>query len=119
MPPPIGRMTRGAPLRPILAEPRDRLEFTYRAPASVVERLQRDVVFTEPYRLLGPNSNSGLRWVMEEAGLRLPGRVVRSGGVLGEFPGIGMSPGEPIGAEAWAGVGLPGGPTAPEAPAES
>ena len=106
--PPIARMSRGAHLVPIVAEPDDRLEQAYMVPASVVLRLQADRLFANTYRLLGPNSNSALRAVLQEAGVPIPPSVLSSGGVLGAFPGIEKDPGPPIPPDRWSIGALPG-----------
>jgi len=109
--PPIARMTRGAHLAPMVAEPDDRLEQTYTVPASIVADLQADRLFAHTYRLLGPNSNSALRTVLQEAGIPVPTHVLASGGMLGAFPGIEKDPGDPLPPDAWSIGALPGGPT--------
>ena len=68
--------------------------------------LRRDRVFEERYFLLGPNSSSGLRAALEDAGLRLPARMRASVGALGEFPGPGMSPGREAPVEEWRAYGI-------------
>jgi hypothetical protein len=112
---PIARMTPGTRLAPppFVEDPDDRLEFAYALPVETVEALQDDVIFSEPYKLLGPNSNSGIRAVMERAGVELPASVLGGGGMLGAFPGIDKPPGAPIDASAWADLGLPMGPRRP------
>ena len=102
----IARMTRGEHLGPVLGDPNDRLEATWRLSADVVECLQRDTVFGLEYRLLGPNSNSGIRGVAERCGLTLPDRVLRGGGMFGEFPGIELAPGDEVPESAWDEAGI-------------
>ena len=111
--PRIARMSRDAHLGPppFITDPHDRLEQTYRVPASAVAILQEDRLFTLPYFLLGPNSNSAIRAVMEAAGIPLPQRVLASGGMLGDFPGIAQSPGPILPPDQWPAAALPGGPT--------
>jgi hypothetical protein len=91
---PIARMSPGVWLRPVLGSPRDRLEARYSVAPAQASELQRDRVFSRAYRLLGPNSNSAIRAVMEQVGLTLPMRVVSSGGVLGSYPGVHLDPGD-------------------------
>ncbi|MEO1130366.1 MAG: hypothetical protein AAFX05_11770 [Planctomycetota bacterium] len=91
---PIARMSPGVWLRPVLGSPRDRLEAQYRVGPAQAAALQQDRVFSRAYRLLGPNSNSAIREVMEQVGLMLPRRVVSSGSMLGVYPGVHMDPGE-------------------------
>lgn len=109
--PSIARMTRHAHLAPLVAEPDDRLECAYTVPASIVARLQTDRLFAGAYRLLGPNSNSALRTVLQEAGIPLPEHVLASGGVLGAFPGIEKNPGPSVPPDQWDNAALPSGPT--------
>lgn len=118
--PRIARMSRNAHLAPpsFVTDPDDRLEQTYRVPASAVEILQKDRLFAAPYRLLGPNSNSSLRAVMEDAGIPIPARILSSGGILGEFPGIAQSPGPVLPPDQWANAALPHGPTPIPLPAK-
>jgi hypothetical protein len=103
----IARMTRGAHLGPVLGPPDDRLEATWRLDTETLACLQRDRAFTLEYRLLGPNSNSGIRAVAEACGLALPPHVLSGGGMLGQFPGIELSPGEEVPEDLWESVGIP------------
>lgn len=109
-PPRLARMNRGVRVRPAFAEPDNRLEATYRVTADQARRLERDRVFDAPYVLVGRNSNSALRSALEDIGLTLPRRVLDGGGLLGEFPGVDLSPGPEIPPRRWAEVGLPRGP---------
>ena len=102
----IARMTRGAHLHPVMHEPDGRLEARWRLDIETVERLQADRVFAREYRLLGPNSNSGMRWVAEHCGVTLPQHVLSGGGMLGEFPGIEMDPGAEVPQSLWESVGV-------------
>lgn len=106
--PRVGRMSRGRILCPLPFGPAadNRLEATYTLTVEQARILQRDRIFDQPYVLVGTNSSSGLRRVMEEAGLRLPEHVLRGGGVFGEFPGVQLSPGEELPPERWASHGL-------------
>jgi len=108
---PIARMSRGAHLRPLLGRPDDRLEARYRVSPATAARLQRDRLFQRPYRLLGPNSNSAMRIVLENVGLPLPDHVRGSGGTLGAFPGVWHDPGDEAPPETWDALGFPQGPT--------
>jgi hypothetical protein len=47
---------------------------------------------------------------MESCGLGLPRRVLNSGGVLGEFPGIDLDPGPEVPEGEWGVFGLAGTP---------
>jgi len=111
----LAKMARGAELRPppFVTDMRDRAE----GPAFAITPaqaacLQTDRMFRAQYNLLGPNSNSALRAVAESCGCVLPARVVQSGGMMGEFPGIEMDPGPELPTAEWAMFGLPGGPQA-------
>jgi hypothetical protein len=106
----IARMTRGANLGPVLGAPDDRLEATWRLDTGTLACLQRDRAFALEYRLLGPNSNSGIRAVAEACGLALPPHVLSGGGMLGEFPGIELSPGDEVPEDLWESVGIPKNP---------
>lgn len=106
----IARMTPGRRLYPIIADENDRLETTYILPVETVESLQHDRIFSLDYALFGPNSNSGVRKVMEEEGLRLPPRILAAEGALGEFPGISMDPGDDVPPDRWPDLGVPDGP---------
>lgn len=86
----VGRM-RGGHLGPSFAlapPPDNRLEAVYVLSVEQARCLARDRVYSEPYVLLGSNSNAGLRRAFDECGVRLPEAVLASGGVLGEFPGL-------------------------------
>lgn len=104
----IARMQLGHRVKPGLVTPPDnRLEATYQVTLRQAKELARDRVFANRYFLLGPNSSSGLRAAMEQAGLRLPPNVTLSAGPLGEFPGIDLSPGRETPRARWAEFGLP------------
>lgn len=108
----LGRMSRGDHLLPVMpGDPADRLESDYTVTIDTARLLQQDLVFTAAYRLLGPNSNTGLRAAMERAGLELPARITDAGGPLGTFPGINADPGRPLDPALWSAVGLPRGPS--------
>jgi len=102
----IARMTRGTHLGPMLGDPNDRLEAEWSLDVDIVECLQRDTVFSSEYRLLGPNSNSGIRGIAERCGLTLPDHVLSTGGMLGEFPGIELEPGAEVPPSAWRAAGI-------------
>lgn len=104
----IARMQLGHRVKPGLVTPPDnRLEATYQVTLRQAKELARDRVFANRYFLLGPNSSSGLRAAMEQAGLRLPPKVTLSAGPLGEFPGIDLSPGRETPRARWVEFGLP------------
>ncbi len=117
----IAKMPRGVRVRPMLAEPDDRLEAVYEVTASQAMELQRDRMFESRYFLLGPNSTSGLRAAFEAAGLTLPQHVIDGRGILGEFPGVDLSAGAAIPVDQWMRYGLNDGPEPfpPTAPGES
>jgi len=75
-------------LRPFVADPDERVEASWRITVSQARALEADRVWATPYILIGTNSNSGMAAVLREAGLELPERVRRGGGVFGAFPGI-------------------------------
>lgn len=102
----ISRMTPGVILQPIFGEPDNRAEAEYWLTEAQVKQLTRDRVFALPYVLVGRNSNSAMARAMREAGLALPARVARGGGLLGEFPGIDLDPGPEIPQEKWAAFGI-------------
>ncbi len=106
--PRVARMTPGHTLAPppFAPLPDNRLEATYTLTIAQARALQRDRLFTEPYVLLGANSSSGLRRAMEAVGLTLPPRILRSAGILGEFPGIDIDPGPELNIEQWPSLGL-------------
>lgn len=109
----IVKVARGDRVGPFLAIPMDhRLEAVYWIPLDRARELQRDRAFTGRYFLLGPNSSSGLRAAFESAGLCLPAAVRASGGALGEFPGVELSPGGELAPERWADFGFRVGPEA-------
>jgi hypothetical protein len=86
----VGRM-RGWNLGPSFGfapPPDNRLEAMYVLSLEQARCLARDRVYSEPYVLLGSNSNAGLRRAFDECGVPLPEAVLASGGVLGEFPGV-------------------------------
>lgn len=107
--PRVARM-RGGNLRPptFAGPPDDRLEAVYEITLEQARCLQRDRVFSEPYMLVGANSNAGLRRAMEECGLRLPERLLTGAGLFGEFPGIDQSVGDEIPSRWWALHGIGG-----------
>lgn len=113
----VARM-RGGPLRPpaFAAPPDNRLENIYDLTPAQVRCLLRDRVFSEPYVLLGANSNAAMRRVIEQCGCALPERILQSGGWLGEFPGIDADVGDELPIDRWPDAGIPAAPTAPAAP---
>jgi len=115
--PRIARMTIGEHLAPIMGvEPDDRLEHELLLTPSQARCLQKDRVYSAPYTLVTTNSSSGLRRAIESCGCAIPMRIASSGGVLGEFPGIDLSPGREIPADEWRRYGLR--PSAERASAE-
>lgn len=109
--PRIAKMTRGVRLRSALgAVPDDRLELSFKLDAGGALELQQDRLFSEPYVLVGPNSNAAMRAALASVGVELPERITSGGGVRGEFPGIDLHPGETLPAEQWGEFNLPNGP---------
>ena len=106
----IAKYPRGRRIHPMLVEPDDRLEAVFEITPTAAYELQRDRIFTHRYLLLGPNSTSGLRAAFRAAGLDLPEHVIRGAGILGEFPGVDLHPGDEIPPDRWAEFGLPEGP---------
>jgi hypothetical protein len=102
------RMEQGVRVRPAVGEPDNRLEATYSLTLAEAECLLHDRLFSRPYALLGPNSNSAMRAVCDECDIELPKRVLAGSGWLGEFPGINMSPGEEIPRAQWSKFGAIG-----------
>lgn len=92
----IARMPEGQRIWPLMGPADNRLEASWRVTPRQAWELKRDRVFSRSYFLLGPNSSSGLRAALEDAGLRLPLRMRQNAGILGEFPGLGMSPGREV-----------------------
>ena len=108
----ITRMTRGVALTPIMGAADNRLEAHYDLTLEQARSLQRDRVFSRTYSLLGPNSNSGMARALRDAGLALPDRVAAGSGMLGEFPGIEMDPGEDVPPSGWLSLGIKAGSSA-------
>ena len=106
----IAKMPRGLRVRPMLAQPDDRLEAVYEMTAAQALELQRDRMFESRYSLLGPNSTSGLRAAFRAAGLDLPQHVLDGRGVLGEFPGVDLDAGAMVPVDLWPRFGLSDGP---------
>ncbi|GAB4555945.1 MAG: hypothetical protein Tsb0013_18760 [Phycisphaerales bacterium] len=114
--PRLVRMTPGGRLYSPIAEPEPRTEATYRVEVATAAWMQRDIAFTAPYVLLGSNSNSAMRAMLQTAGLEVPASVLAGTGFFGEFPGIDQSPGEELPVDQWPAIGLPEGPRIPEGP---
>ncbi len=114
--PRLTRMTPGGRLYSPSSEPRPRSEATYEITARTAAWLQRDIAFSEPYILLGSNSNAAMRALLQSAGLEVPESVLNARGMLGEFPGIDQSPGSELTSDQWPGAGLPNGPRTIEGP---
>jgi hypothetical protein len=109
----IVMVERGERVYPFLDIPMDnRLEAVHWVTLDQARELQRDRAFERRYFLLGPNSSSGLRAALESAGIPLPSamRTFGVGGPLGEFPGIGMSPGNELAPDRWRAHGFTRGP---------
>lgn len=106
----IAKVQRGMRARPPFIEADNRLEAVYTISPRAAMELQRDRMFTNRYLLLGPNSTSGLRAAFLAAGIDFPAHVLLGSGVLGEFPGVDLDPGEEIPPIRWADFGLPQGP---------
>lgn len=106
--PRLGRYRGPGHLRPpdFAPPPDNRLEATYILTIDQARCIQRDRIFEEPYILVGPNSNAGLRAAMESCGVPLPDRIKSSGGLLGEFPGIDFKAGDEIPRDQWRRYGL-------------
>lgn len=108
--PRLGRMTIGRHLKPMIAEANDRLESVLTLTLSQARCLARDRIFASPYVLVTTNSNASMRRVLESCGCSVPMRLARSGGLLGEFPGIDVDPGPELPAREWARFGLTNAP---------
>ncbi len=103
--PRIARMTPGVRVRPIFPGTPERVESTFDISVETAACLQRDRVFELAYFLLGPNSNSAIRAACENCGVNIPVHVLLSGGPLGEFPGVELTPGSEIPADQWPSAG--------------
>ncbi|MEM9083299.1 MAG: hypothetical protein AAGB34_06860 [Planctomycetota bacterium] len=110
------RLDRASILRPPIERlAQDRLEQRFELSAKQALFLQRDRLFLVRYQLLGPNSNSAMRSVLEAAGIQLNPKMIASGGPLGSFPGIQLPAGEEVPPSRWAEFGFLEGPiTIPE-----
>lgn len=95
--PRVARMTPGVRLRPVVGDPKERPEARWSITPAQARVLRRDRVWGAPYVLIGANSNSAMAAALRAAGLELPERVRDGGGVFGEFPGIDLPLGEPLG----------------------
>lgn len=107
--PRIARMTRGERLEPMLTragQPAERSEARWTIDPATAACLQRDRLFAAQYLLLGPNSNSAMASMLTACGLALPDAVAAGAGILGEFPGIDLDPGEAIPADRWRHFGV-------------
>lgn len=102
----VSRMTPGVILHPIFSPPDNRIEAEYFLSEAQMKSLRRDRVFSVPYELIGRNSNAAMARALRDAGLALPQRVERGGGVLGEFPGIDLDVGRDIEPERWGEYGV-------------
>lgn len=104
----VAKMSAGRPLFPIIENAQDRLETEFEVTLEQAICLQQDRVFSERYALLGTNSSSGLRRAMELCDCALPDRIIGSGGMLGDFPGIDKDPGRVLNRELWPSFGIEG-----------
>jgi hypothetical protein len=109
--PRIARMTRGLRLLPFLVPagdeaPAERVEARWTVTPDTAACLQRDRLFERQYILLGPNSNSAMAAVLAACALDAPAQVLGGAGLLGEFPGVDMDPGDEIDGARWAEFGL-------------
>jgi len=109
--PRVAKMTRGVRLAPAFGNaPDDRLELKFSLDAGSAREFQRDRLFSQPYVLLGANSNAAMRAALASVGVETPEHVRMGGGLQGEFPGIDFDPGETLPAERWGEFNLPRGP---------
>ena len=100
--PRVSRMEIGQRVLPAMAGPPDnRLEGVFEFSVEQAKCLLRDRLYTKPYFILGPNSNSAMRAACESCDFQLPDHVLNGGGVLGEFPGMEKSPGDEIPRSQW------------------
>lgn len=106
--PRIARMTQGVRLEPFLARDQvdERIEARWSVSPQAAACLQRDRLFAAQYILLGPNSNSAMASALASCGLALPDAVVSGAGILGEFPGIDLNPGDELPAHRWRDFGV-------------
>ncbi len=104
----VAKMSAGRPLYPIIENADDRMEAEFEITLDQAICLQQDRVFSERYVLLGTNSSSGLRFTLEDCGCELPSRIVNSGGMLGDFPGIDKDPGRVLDRSLWPAFGIEG-----------
>jgi hypothetical protein len=113
--PRVARMSRGTRLRPIVGTRADseRLEYTYDLTLEQARCVQSDRMWAAPYQLLGTNSTSGMRAVLEDCGCSLTATILAGGGAFGTFPGVDLELGETLPPEGWPEFGIPGGPTSP------
>jgi hypothetical protein len=104
----VAKMSAGRPLLPIIENADDRFEAEFEITLEQAICLLQDRVFSERYALLGTNSSSGLRFTIEDCGCELPSRMLSSGGVFGDFPGINADPGRVIDRSLWPAFGIEG-----------
>jgi hypothetical protein len=102
----IARMTPGVRLEPVVGDGQERVEAQWDLSVAQAEALQRDRLFALRYHLLGPNSNSAMRRVLLDAGVKLPAWMLDEGGPFGQFPGIGLEPGQEIPRGVWGEFGV-------------
>lgn len=109
--PRVAKINRGVRIEPVFVEADHRLEAKYAVTLEQAAELQRDRLWkNDAYRLLGPNSTSGMRRALGDAGLVLPERVLAEGRPFASFPGAEFELGEEAPAERWGEYGLPDGP---------
>lgn len=104
----VAKMSAGHPLYPIIENAQDRFEAEFEITLEQAICLQQDRVFTKRYALLGENSSSGLRRTLELCDCEMPSRIVASGGIFGEFPGIDRDPGPVLDRDRWPDYGIDG-----------
>lgn len=108
--PRVARMSRGERLRSPFTRndpwPDERLEARWSLTPEQAACLQRDRLFSARYILLGTNSNSGMAGALLDCDLALPERVAAGAGLLGEFPGVDLDPGDEIPLERWESFGV-------------
>ncbi len=85
----LGNTDASRRIRPPGGQPvTERIEARYELSAETAECIAMLRVYERPYRLLGPNSSSGLRATMNECGIPMPDHLPGKGGMLSSFPGI-------------------------------
>ena len=67
--PRVARMTRGVRLRPVVGDPKERVEARWAITVAQARGLEADRVWVTPYVLIGANSNSAMASALRSAGL--------------------------------------------------